>query len=104
MSEMDKLERYLRENNITYTRVINYGKDANEINSDSLPVTNQIIVIGKHGRNWDAICHPGSYGYKQGLLEVMGSIVDVDKVGDTCEGYLTADDIIHRLDDQLCRC
>lgn len=45
--------------------------------------------------NWDAICHQYSYGGKQGLLEIMGSIVRVDD--DTVEGYLTAQDIIDRL-------
>lgn len=44
--------------------------------------------------DWDAVCNDMSYGHEQGLLEVMGSIsVNPDDV----EGWLTADDILARL-------
>ena len=43
---------------------------------------------------WDAVCHSGSYGHEQGLLEIMGNIVRGD---DAVEGYLTAEDILERL-------
>lgn len=46
---------------------------------------------------WDAICHSGSYGNKEGLLEVMGSIVRNNE--DTVEGFLTAQEILNRLDE-----
>lgn len=42
------------------------------------------------------ICHKFSYGWQDGLLEVMG-LVDVDKVGDVVEGYLTADEVFERI-------
>ena len=45
---------------------------------------------------WDAICHDGSYGREEGLLEIMGSIVKIDY--DTVEGYLTAQEILERVD------
>lgn len=45
--------------------------------------------------DWDAICHCGSYGYEQGLIEVAGSIVKNDN--DEVEGYLTAEEILARL-------
>lgn len=50
--------------------------------------------------DWDAICHRYSYGGKKGLLEIMGDIVrnDVDDV----EGWLTADDILARLQRAFC--
>lgn len=61
----------------------------------------QIIVANlKHGNEWewDAICHSGSYGHETGLLEIMGTIVDLDKTcGDEVEGWLTAKDILERL-------
>ena len=44
---------------------------------------------------WDAICHSGSYGHEKGLLEIMGTIVRVDD--DEVEGYLTAKEILQRL-------
>lgn len=45
--------------------------------------------------DWDAICHCGSYGHEQGLIEVAGSIVKIDN--DDVEGCLTADEILARL-------
>lgn len=45
--------------------------------------------------SWDAVCHDWSYGGKEGLLEIMGVIVEND--ADEVEGWLTADDILARL-------
>ena len=44
---------------------------------------------------WDVICQEGSYGYHDGLLEAYGDIVDAK--GEV-EGYLTAQDIIERIE------
>ena len=44
---------------------------------------------------WDAICHEGSYGHEDGLLEIMGSIVQSEY--DSVEGCLTAEEILARL-------
>ena len=55
----------------------------------------QIIVPSKEKHDWDVICHPGSYGYEEGLLEIMGSITRNDEV----EGYLTAEDVIERIEE-----
>ena len=44
----------------------------------------------------DVVCFPGSYGYEQGLLEIMG-LVDEEEVGDTVEGYLTATEVFQRI-------
>lgn len=43
----------------------------------------------------DAICHNGSYGRKEGLLEIMG-LVNEEEVGDEVEGYLTAEQVFER--------
>lgn len=48
----------------------------------------------------DAICHDGSYGKKTGLLEIMGDLVDETKTMDTVEGWLTAEDILNRIDEK----
>lgn len=43
----------------------------------------------------DVICHAGSYGHEEGLLEIMG-LVDEDH-GDDVEGYLTAREVFRRI-------
>lgn len=44
----------------------------------------------------DAICHDGSYGRNEGLLEIMG-LVDKEKTGgDSVEGWLTAEEVFRR--------
>ena len=93
MTELDKLEAYLKENSITYER-----RDEPE----------SIYRLGMHiicvpefdpdNRQYDAICQYGSYGYEEGLLEIMGDIVDVKAVGDTVEGWLTAKEVIERIE------
>ena len=45
---------------------------------------------------WDAICQQGSYGYEDGLLEICGDIVETKD--DIVEGYLTAQDVIERIE------
>lgn len=43
----------------------------------------------------DAICHSGSYGHENGLLEIMG-LVNEEEVGDSVEGWLTAEQVFER--------
>ena len=98
MTELDKLEAYLKDKGIPYTRedhrpvFLSAGITA--------PDFHQIIVYDRDGnRLWDAICHYGSYGYKQGLIEIMGdTVVDVKRDRDTVVGWLTADDVIGRIE------
>ena len=42
----------------------------------------------------DAICHGGSYGHEEGLLEIMGLAADPD---DDVEGWLTAEEVFKRI-------
>lgn len=90
MSELDKLQTYLGKNGYKFKR----------FDTPAPGETHQIVVYGKDDqRTWDAICFRGSYGYEAGLLEIMGAIVDpVNSGGDTVEGWLTAQDIIDRLE------
>lgn len=89
MSELDKLEKYLKEHGYEYTR-----EDV-----DKKPVDLHQIIVYKNGeRSWDAICHYGSYGYEKGLLEIYGDIVWYDIDGDSVRGWLTADDVIARIE------
>ena len=90
MSELDKLEQYLKEEGIGYSRT--------DENTD-LWGRHQIIVFGQDSNvAWDAICHRGSYGFEQGLLEIYGNIVDQEKDGDSVVGWLTAEDVIKRIE------
>lgn len=77
ISEIAKLARGLKERGIEYNM---------RARVDGLQ-----IVADK----WDAVCFTGTYGAQRGLLEVMGSIVTGN---DDVEGYLTADEILRRLD------
>ena len=43
----------------------------------------------------DVVCHSGSYGHELGLLEIMG-LVNEEEVGDSVEGYLTAEEVCER--------
>lgn len=47
--------------------------------------------------DWDAVCHDYSYGHEVGLLEIAGILV-ADEADDDVEGWLTADEILSRLD------
>lgn len=84
MTEMEKLEKMLNVAGIPYEVAYPFDKP-------------QIIYPSKENRVCDAICHRGSYGYEDGLLEIMG-LVD-EEAGDEVEGYLTADDVFRRIVD-----
>lgn len=92
MSELDKLEKYLRENGYKVER---FDDDAlKKFDFDR----HQVIVLDEDGNHkWDAICHFGSYGYEEGLLEVYGDTVVFPEDGDSVAGWLTAEDVIARL-------
>lgn len=77
ISEIAKLARGLKERGIAYN--MHAYVDGLQIVADS----------------WDAVCFTDSYGAQRGLLEVMGSIATGN---DHVEGYLTADEILRRLD------
>ncbi len=95
LRELNKVERYLKENKIDYQRKDQYSFD------EKRPYVeiHQLIVHGDHDRKWDVICHPGSYGYKEGLLEIMGNICrgNEENVEGYIEGYLTAEEVIERI-------
>ena len=98
LSELNKLEEYLQEHEIKYSRF-----DQDEVLTEDgfidKMMRHQLVVLDKNGRVlWDAICHKGSYGYEQGLLEVMGSTVVLPSDGDSVAGFLTAQDVIDRLE------
>ena len=87
MSELDKLELWLKKYGYKYQRIEEYWDYGRH----------QIIVYEGTEKQWDAICQKGSFGYAEGLLEIYGSIVDEEKDGDTIVGWLNADEVINRV-------
>ena len=88
--ELDKLAFYLSEHGYNYKRRTPNEKDSR----------NSVVVYDENGKYlWDAICFYGSYGFEDGLLEIYGNIVtDEEREIDNVVGYLTAEDIINRLE------
>lgn len=88
MSELDKLEEYLKNKVIPHKRMVDRAWN-----------WNQIIVYDNHGNQaWDAVCHRGSWGYENGLLEICGNIVDCEKDDGSFVGWLTAENVIKRIE------
>ncbi len=88
MTEMDKLDAALTEMGIEHTYDHEY-------------VDGTQIVVREDGKYcWDAICTPYSYGWKDGLLEVMGKPL----LGHSgVMGYCTAEDVLKMLEGGVSR-
>ena len=94
LTELDKLEAYLKAKGIRYWR-----NDEQVHVGQYIVDLHQIAVLDEYGRpSWDAICQTGSYGYEEGLLGVMGKPVVRKSDGDDVVGWLTAADVIARLE------
>lgn len=94
MSELDKLERWLGKNSYRFGYWVirdDFDPEYTRVNK------HQITVMDRDGNYlWDAICHYGSYGYENGLLEIAGNLVP----GGDVEGWLTAEDIIRKIEEK----
>ena len=77
IGEIAKLARGLKDRGIAYNM---------RVRDDGLQ-----IVADK----WDVVCFTGSYGAQRSLLEAMGRVITGN---DDVEGYLTADEVLRRLD------
>lgn len=97
LTELNKLEAYLKEHGVRYERE---DREARRLPNGTFWWwdRHRIVVHSMDDYCWDAICHHGSYGAEEGLLEIMGDIVDVEAVGDSVEGWLTAEDVIERIE------
>lgn len=96
MTELDKLEEYLDDNGYTYRRT-DHDDLLDERGRVYIMERHQIVVYdGAGGVDFDVVCHRGSYGYIDGLLEAAGGII-TPRDGDSVAGWLTAKDIINRL-------
>lgn len=99
LTQLDWLEEYLKTNGISYVRISEDTKyDPEHPHCIEELERHQLIVYDERGnRLWDAICHYGSYGAEEGLLEIYGEIVS-PMAGDSVEGWLTAKDVIERIE------
>ena len=102
LTQMNKLEAYLKEHNIPYDRI------DKEERFEETPHGKYIVEWEQHQiivpprdqkRQWDAICQSGSYGYEDGLLEIRGTIVKCKYGREHLQGWLTADDVIERIEE-----
>lgn len=95
LQELNKLEQYLKARGIKYEREDRFSMTTYELDWHQISVP-----CSGPEKEWDAIPHRGSYGYEDGLLEIMGSIV-IDDTDDLVEGWLTADDVIRRIEAKM---
>lgn len=87
--EMERLIKMLNERNAKFR--------INEILG-----TKQVVFLSDSGVDiGDAICHAGSYGHENGLIEIMGLDITVEEYGDSVLGYLTAEEVLEHLDNAL---
>lgn len=80
-NQLDILEKKLKEAGIEYIRI---DEPRFQTGPDEF---HQICGNDKY-LEWDVICHEGSYGYENGLLEYE------DNIEDHVIGWLTADKVI----------
>lgn len=80
-TEMGKLEWLLQEAKIPYRIEYIWGMPS--------------VRYYGHGDELicDAVCHSGSYGHEEGLLEIMG----LTRNDDSVEGWLTSEEVFDRI-------
>ena len=90
MNEIKRLHEMLNEANIPHTFTDDMFKNL-------ILYPSYQIVIEKDGiRLCDAIYHYGSYGYYDGLIEIMGGLTEEERENDEVLGHLTADEVFKR--------
>lgn len=89
MSEIEKLDAMLTELNVGHTLLRRFPEMDKEF--PTIDWGWQLDVNDKNfGGNWDVICGHGSYGFHEGMLELMGDILDTNGV----KGWMTADQVM----------
>ena len=89
LTEMNKLEELLKQEGVRYERIDDEGEVIPEIGY-RVGEYHQIKVPSE---GWDVVCHHGSYGVAQGLLEAMGHRITGNN---DVVGYLTAQDVMDK--------
>ena len=90
MNEIKRLHEMLNEANIPHT----FTEDM--FGNYSLYPSYQIVIKKDDIRLCDVVYFNGSYGYEEGLLEIMGGLTEEEKEYDEVLGCLTADDVFKR--------
>ena len=99
LCELNKLESYLKDNGYVYERIDDGSLYDGDPGYHIIIVYDSVDAYGNFGnRLWDAAYNGLTGGYKSGLLEIYGNIVDRRKDGDVVVGHLTAADVIKRLE------
>lgn len=82
--------------NINQTEMMKlaFGLRDRDIGFKTTSFLDGIQIIVEDG-DWDAICHSGSYGHENGLIEVMG----LPQCQDDVIGYLTAKEVLKMVDE-----
>jgi len=86
LTEFLKLEKLLDESDLWYEEVIDTTL------KDPYYWHCQICYPSKANKISDVVIFRGSYGVEKGLLEMYG-LVDEDKIGDTVQGHMTAEEV-----------
>lgn len=97
LKEFEKLEDYLIDNDYVYERIDKVNSSTKDEERDY----HQLIAYTKKSDEvFDVVISKSlhSYGYEKGLLELSGCLVK--SKDDDVEGFLTADDIIKRLENE----
>lgn len=89
-NEINKVINWLDKNKIKYEHIVQEAPKGTKCNR------NQILIKPDDFTRLSIICHYGSYGYEQGLLEYWDF-----EMGHEVEGYLTAKDVIKILKKEL---
>ena len=92
MDEMNKLIKLLAKADIPFEVRAHTFPDFKA--GDKAEMKAYVQVISPSVADWkiDAIWHPGSYGYEEGLLEIMSEFED--ETHDTVVGHLTAEEAL----------
>jgi hypothetical protein len=85
--EMNKLIKLLAKEDLPF-EVYSFSCPYSPWNEDNQDFGIQIFAPNLSERKIDAVCHPESYGYKDGLIEIM-SCKEPDVVG-----WLTAEEAL----------
>ena len=89
LTELNRLEEMLQEAGVPYRRIDDIGEAILGIGYR----VGEFHQIKVPSEGWDVICHHGSYGVEQGLLEAMGHKITGNN---DVLGYLTAQDVMDR--------
>lgn len=96
MNEFDKLIKMLDDAGIPYER----NDDKNDLSCFGIEREPMRRIKYEKNDNFcvcSVICGYGSYGYEEGLLEIMGLLTPEEEQLDSVAGYLTADDVFNRI-------